>query len=73
MKANLSLGWRGISRDKKFSVPHLGQKVSPTAQIGAVAVQDKGWAGSGQHDKDNQRVLFLSFVLLKGRSMCQLF
>lgn len=54
--------WTGIQR------LYLGQKrVSPTAETGAMTVKDdEGWAGSGQHYKDNQLVPFLSLVLLKG-------
>lgn len=65
MNASLRLGcgtkWTGIQR------LYLGQKrVSRTAETGAMTVKDEGWAGSGQHYKDNQLVPFLSLVLLKG-------
>lgn len=69
---NPSLGWG--SKGTRTLCPHLvPKKVSPAAQTGAVAVKDKGWAGPCQHCKDNQLVLSLSLVLLKGNQCANYF
>ena len=67
-KMNANQHQRYRTKETRTQHPHLVQKrVSPTAQTGSplMTVEDKGWAGSGQHYKDDQLVLFPSLVLLK--------
>lgn len=54
------------TKETRIQRPHLVQKrVSPTAQTGSLTAKDQDRAGSSQHYKDNQLVLFPTLVLLK--------
>lgn len=63
MNANLHLGCR--TKRTRIYHPTLSKRGS-VSHTEAITVKDKSWAGSGQHYKDDQLVLFLSLVLLKG-------